>query len=118
MQFEEIDTSSFSFTEPKYEDTISAALEEKYPDYADVIQKIKAVYDWSVLVEIMAGEDYLSFAKVNAYNKHKENLCILKEVIRKYCDSEMYHKFLMASMKRMVMEIILVLFIKMDIAMR
>ena len=93
MQFEEIDTSSFSFTEPKYEDTISAALEEKYPDYADVIQKIKAVYDWSVLVEIMAGEDYLSFAKVNAYNKHKENLCILKEVIRKYCDSEMYHKF-------------------------
>lgn len=93
MQFEEIDTSSFSFTEPKYEDTISAALEEKYPDYADVLQKIKAVYDWSVLVEIMAGEDYLSFAKVNAYNKHKENLCILKEVIRKYCDSEMYHKF-------------------------
>ena len=93
MQFEEIDTSSFSFTEPKYEDTISAALEEKYPDYADVIQKIKAVYDWSVLVEIMAGEDYLSFAKVNSYNKHKENLCILKEVIRKYCDSEMYHKF-------------------------
>lgn len=93
MQFEEIDTSSFSFTEPKYEDTISAALEEKYPDYADVIQKIKTVYDWSVLVEIMAGEDYLSFAKVNAYNKHKENLCILKEVIRKYCDSEMYHIF-------------------------
>ena len=90
MQFEEIDTSSFSFTEPKYEDTISAALEE---NYADVIQKIKTVYDWSVLVEIMAGEDYLSFAKVNAYNKHKENLCILKEVIRKYCDSEMYHKF-------------------------
>lgn len=93
MQFEEIDTSSFSFTEPKYEDTISAALEEKYPDYADVIQKVKTVYDWSVLVEIMEGEDYLSFAKVNAYNKHKENLCILKEVIRKYCDSEMYHKF-------------------------
>ena len=93
MQFEEIDTSSFSFTEPKYEDTISAALEEKYPDYADVIQKVKTVYDWSVLVEIMEGEEYLSFAKVNAYNKHKENLCILKEVIRKYCDSEMYHKF-------------------------
>ena len=33
-------------------------MEEKDPDYADVIQKIKAVYDWSVLVEIMAGEDY------------------------------------------------------------
>ena len=63
-----------------------------------MIQKIKTVYDWSVLVEIMAGEDYLSFAKVNAYNKHKENL--------------------MASMKRMVMEITLALFIKMDIAMR
>ena len=37
MQFEEIDTSSFSFTEPKYEDTISAALEEKYPDFSSYV---------------------------------------------------------------------------------
>lgn len=93
MEFEEIDTNSFSFTESKYEETISAYLEENYPDHADVVQKIKAVYDWSVLVEIMAGEDYLSIAKVNAYDKHGKNLQILKDIIRKYCDPETYHKF-------------------------
>ena len=92
-KFEEIDTSSFSFIESKYEDTISVALEENYPDYADVVKKIKAVYDWSVLVEIMAGEDYLSIAKDNAYQKHKDNLLVLKKVMRKYSDSETYRKF-------------------------
>ena len=93
MEFEKIENNSFSFTESKYEDTISVSLGEDYPDHADVVQKIKAVYDWSVLVEIMAGEDYLSFAKVNSYEKHKENLRILKNIVRKYCDSEIYHKF-------------------------
>lgn len=92
-KFEKIDTSSFSFIESKYEDAIIVALEENYPDYADVVQKIKAVYDWSVLVEIMAGEDYLSIAKDKAYEKHRKNLKILKDIIRKYCDSETYHKF-------------------------
>lgn len=54
------------------------AIEENYPDYAGVIDRIKGVYDWSVLVEILDGEDYLSFAKVKAYEKHGKNLHILK----------------------------------------
>ena len=81
---EEISTKSFKFTEAKYEDEIMPAIEENYPDYASVIDRIKGVYDWSVLVEILDGEDYLSFAKVKAYEKHGKNLHILKNVMKKY----------------------------------
>lgn len=93
IEFEGLNTNSFSFAETKYQEEVIPYLEENYPDYSNVVQKIKAVYDWSILVEIMAGESYLSVAKVKAYKKHKENLKILKEIMRKYCDSETYHAF-------------------------
>lgn len=90
---EEISTKSFKFTEAKYEDEVMPAIEENYPDYAGVIDRIKGVYDWSVLVEILDGEDYLSFAKVKSYEKHGENLHILKNVMKKYCKDEVYQAF-------------------------
>lgn len=90
---EEISTKSFKFTEAKYEDEIMPAIEENYPDYAGVIDRIKGVYDWSVLVEILDGEDYLSFAKVKAYEKHGKNLHILKNIMKKYCKDEVYQAF-------------------------
>lgn len=91
--FDDMETSSFSFRDSKYEDSLLPSLEENYPDYANVIQKIKTMYDWSVLVEIMAEENYLSFAKVNAYKKHKENLSILKSLMKKYCTPDVYQRF-------------------------
>lgn len=97
---EEISTKSFKFTEAKYEDEIMPAIEENYPDYATVIDRIKGVYDWSVLVEILDGEDYLSFAKVKAYEKHGKNLHILKNIMKKYCKDEVYQAFLMESTKK------------------
>lgn len=93
IQFEEISTTSFKFTESKYEDDILPNLEGAYPDHAGVIEKIKSVYDWSVLNEVLAGEDYLSFAKVKSYKKHEKNLKELKKIMRKYCDHATYQTF-------------------------
>ena len=90
---EEINTKSFKFTEVKYEDEIIQEIEKNYPDYAGAIDRIKSVYDWSVLVEVLDGEDYLSFAKVKAYEKHRENLRTLKDVMKKYCKDEVYQAF-------------------------
>lgn len=84
---------SFKFTETKYEDEIMPTMEEIYPDHAEVVKKIKSIYDWSVLDEILDGEEYLSFAKVKAYEKHKKNLHDLKILIKKYYDDETYQSF-------------------------
>ena len=92
LKFEEI-KNAFSFIGKEYEKNVIPYLEEYYSDYADVLKKIKAVYDWSVLIEILQGEEYLSIAKVNAYEHHKKNLCVLKEIMRKYCDANTYHTF-------------------------
>ena len=92
-ELEDLENPGFKFSDTKYEESILPELEEKYPDEAAIVQKIKTVYDWSVLVEILNGEDYLSYAKVKAFEKHRENLHILKKLIRAYCEPEVYRQF-------------------------
>ena len=59
--------------------------ENAFKERFELIEKIKAVYDWSILANILNDENYLSFAKVNVYNKHKRDLKRLKSYIKTYC---------------------------------
>ena len=49
-----------------------------------LVEKTKAIYDWSVLVGILNGKEYISDSKIDVYNKHKSDLKILKALIKKY----------------------------------
>ena len=91
--FDDITTTAFKFSELKFEDEILPEFEGLYPDEAQVLKSLKAIYDWSILVEILSGEEYLSSAKVHNYEKHRSNLKILKGIMRKYCTTEQYRKF-------------------------
>lgn len=81
-QYDDTDAKSISFASGYDEkaDVYASAFEERF----ELIEKIKAVYDWSVLADILNGEKYISFAKVNIYNKHKSDLALLKEYVRAY----------------------------------
>lgn len=70
----------------------SSDYDEKHSEAADILQDriifvdcLKAVYDWAVLTEILAGHRYISYAKVECFNKHGEDLELLKDTIRKHC---------------------------------
>lgn len=81
---DENEKTKVCFSDAGYEDTrmeLDSVLQEK----AYVLDKLKAVYDWAVLTDILQGEQYLSYAKVEIYEKHKSDLQILKKCIRKYC---------------------------------
>lgn len=73
-------SSSFDDNAPIYE----AAFGEKY----ELIEKIKAVFDWITLSTILKGEPYLSFAKVRDYEKHRRDLEQLKKYVRTYCNDK------------------------------
>lgn len=61
-------------------DKLSTMLGEGF----DLILKLKSVYDWSVLSNILSGYKSISEACIGSYNKHKEDLKKLKKLIRKY----------------------------------
>lgn len=63
------------------EDDYIAILQDKY----ELIEKVKAIYDWSVLADILNGESYISFAKVKTYEEHKNDLRMLKDYVKERC---------------------------------
>ena len=66
-------------------DENSALYESVFAERFELIEKIKAVYDWSILYNILKNESYISFAKVNIYEKHKSDLRLLKNFIKDFC---------------------------------
>lgn len=87
-----IEKTSFSFTEAAYEDTISLEIEDKIPEIFLIVQHMKVIFDWSVLVDLLKDEKYFSFAKVKEYEEHKINLKKLREIVLKYFDKKTYNR--------------------------
>lgn len=62
--------------------------ESEYRSYLgerfELLEKLKAVYDWATLADILNGQEYISFSKVDVYEKHGKDLKTLKEYVIKY----------------------------------
>lgn len=67
---------SFDDVAPEYESILGERFE--------LVEMLKAIYDWAVLDEILNGKEYISYAKVEIYEKHKEDLKQLKSYIKTY----------------------------------
>lgn len=83
------DAIKISFTGDKFE-TEYENLEKTLNEKIRIIEAVKAVYDWSVLADILNGENYISNAKVKIYEKHKQDLKLLKKTVKKYCSHDNY----------------------------
>lgn len=89
----EIDkATSFRFSDAASEE-FRDAVEGSCPETALVYDYIKALYDWSILIDILADREYISYAKVDEYEKHGENLKSIRRLILKYCDKKTYNDF-------------------------
>ena len=77
----EIDNNKISFSESGSDEKLEQILAE-FPELEVVLLSVKALYDWSLLAEILEGFDSLSSAKIALYNKHREDLRLLKKVIK------------------------------------
>ena len=53
-------------------------------DDAELLLRLKALFDWAVLADVLRGEMRISDAKVRIYEEHKNDLKNLKSFIRKY----------------------------------
>ncbi len=92
----ETEKPSISFSEEAY-DELRTLIEPELQERCVVVDMIKAIYDWSVLADILRGGEYegrsyLSVANAASYEKHKKDLKILKKIIRA-ADEQVYRDF-------------------------
>lgn len=72
----------------KAEEEFQLILSELDEDDAECLIRLRALYDWALLVDSLHGCSSISEAKVKDYNQHKSDLSVLKRIVRKYCPDE------------------------------
>lgn len=58
-----------------------------------IIETLKKIYSWKVLHSILGDNKYLSYAMVDKYEKHSEQLKALKYLFHKYTSQDEYSEF-------------------------
>lgn len=71
--------------------TFSSGYDEKFSIYESVlgdrielVERLKAIYDWALLADTLNNHKFISFAKCDIYDKHKKDLKLLKAFVKKY----------------------------------
>ena len=80
-EFDNLERAKIAFSDSTYED-YAATVENDLGEQYIVIAKAKAVYDWSILVDILGEHSSISAAKVSVYEKHKKDLRYLKKLVK------------------------------------
>lgn len=83
--FEEKISISFRKSEEDFEAILNELKEE-----AEYLIRLRAIYDWSLLIEALHGCKSISEAKVEDYKQHQKDLETLKTFVRKYCTKQQY----------------------------
>lgn len=93
-EYKESEYNSLSFSGSKFDDS-----KDEYADLLgenfDLINKLKEIYDASILEKMMSlstispdGKKYISSSKIASYEKHAQDLKLLKAFIKKYTPSK------------------------------
>ena len=88
-EYETCEKPQISFSENAYEEN-EAVIESELSDQFVVVAAAKALYDWSILVNILSDSRTISEAKVKVYVKHKKDLRYLKQLVRKHLTKKDY----------------------------
>lgn len=81
QEFDDLEEKSIALN---MDDEKISIIMQSIGDDAELIAVLKAVYDWSVLVDVLKGQDTISQAKVAVYKQHHEDLETLKYFVREY----------------------------------
>ncbi len=80
-EYDDSEAKSITFKN-RYDEKVSI-YEQTFAERFELIEKLKAIYDWAVLADILQDKTYISYAKVDTYEKHKSDLKLLKGFVKK-----------------------------------
>ena len=89
----EMEHDKISFADAGYDDYADEMM-GVLGDRGDLIQAGKGLYDWAKLVKLLGDAHTLSEAKIKLYEQHREDLKLLKRILKPYpaAYAEMFKK--------------------------
>lgn len=93
-ELDELKSITLDAEEEKFEAVLAALGDE-----AELLVRLRDIYEWGVLCDILQGCKYISEAKIATYETHEADLQQLKRLIRKYLP-EKYDEVFNACMEK------------------
>jgi CRISPR-associated endonuclease Csn1 len=87
-EYKDLDKNSVCVKNADFADTLDMLIGQIDELHLNLLASIKAMYDWSLLVDILHGHKMISKSKAEIYDKHKKDLEELKYFVRKYIKSD------------------------------
>lgn len=84
-----LERPKLSFADAGY-DEYAGDIENELGEQYIIIEMAKAVYDWSVLADILGDHSSISDAKIAVYEKHQKDLRYLKKLVKENLGKEIY----------------------------
>ncbi len=81
---EEYKEYKVEFNNENFEEKLAELEEVLEEDELAFIEQMKAIYDWALIANIMAGHITISEAKVAQHEQNKKDINLLKDVLRDY----------------------------------
>lgn len=88
--YDELDIQTVEVGKADFADTIDLLASSMEDTDVPLLSAVKAMYDWSLLIDVLKGQKTISDAKVCEYEQHKSDLKALKYIVRKYLDRVQY----------------------------
>lgn len=70
-------------------------IKEELQEYSNIFENMSNIYSWFILQNILKGNNYISEAFIEKYNKYEKDLKVLKNIYKTYYNkeySEMFRK--------------------------
>lgn len=83
-EYEEIEHNNISLSDGNFDEITEALSTEIDSDDLELVKIAKSIYDWGQLVNLLNGKEYISEAKKEIYEQHKNDLKLLKKIVKKY----------------------------------
>lgn len=83
-EYKEFEYNSISLGDGALDEKILLIREATEEENYELLLRIKDIYDWSLMADILRGEEYISKGKIAIYEQHREDLKLLKYLVKTY----------------------------------
>ncbi|SDZ89978.1 CRISPR-associated endonuclease Csn1 [Pseudobutyrivibrio sp. ACV-2] len=90
FELDEIEKVEINFSDSNYSKKETEIIDAIGDDKYELIALMKKIYDTGILSSTLHGHSFLSLARVEAYNKHKADLSLLKKIYKEELPTEKY----------------------------
>ena len=92
--------TSISFSDNNYLDNVDGIEKLTGEDNFALISAVKELYDAVIIQNIIQGHKFISDAKIASYEKHMNDLKLLKSVLRNNVTSKEFNRFFRSEIGR------------------